>query len=150
MLDFSWFNTRPFHINSLGKTVWISVFLESVTLRFVKERCPEEHLPISIQSCHLLIEIYSQLIGIFFSQDHINKQTTWIDPRSGMPSSPPNQRNTSNWRHEDELGPLPECWEQRVHTDGRIFFIDHSKNHLEVVVIFKVIFKFFVQCGYRN
>lgn len=27
---------------------------------------------------------------------------------------------------EEELGPLPEGWEERVHTDGRIFFIDHS------------------------
>ncbi|CAG9795930.1 unnamed protein product [Diatraea saccharalis] len=26
----------------------------------------------------------------------------------------------------DELGPLPEGWEERVHTDGRIFFIDHN------------------------
>jgi hypothetical protein len=29
---------------------------------------------------------------------------------------------------EDELGSLPEGWEERVHTDGRIFFIDHSKS----------------------
>lgn len=28
---------------------------------------------------------------------------------------------------DDELGPLPEGWEERVHTDCRIFFIDHSK-----------------------
>lgn len=27
---------------------------------------------------------------------------------------------------EDELGPLPEGWEERLHSDGRIFFIDHS------------------------
>ncbi|XP_053634032.2 E3 ubiquitin-protein ligase Nedd-4 isoform X1 [Cherax quadricarinatus] len=66
--------------------------------------------------------------GRVFFIDHINKQTTWIDPRSGMPSSPPNQRHTNNWRHEDELGPLPEGWEQRVHTDGRIFFIDHKNR----------------------
>ena len=44
-----------------------------------------------------------------------------------MPSSPPNQRHVNSWRHEDELGALPEGWEQRVHTDNRIFFIDHSK-----------------------
>ena len=29
-------------------------------------------------------------------------------------------------RHQDDLGPLPEGWEERVHTDGRIFFIDHN------------------------
>ncbi|RXG73425.1 E3 ubiquitin-protein ligase Nedd-4 [Armadillidium vulgare] len=66
--------------------------------------------------------------GRVFFIDHLNKQTTWIDPRSGMPSSPPNQRHPTNWRHEDELGPLPEGWEQRVHTDGRTFFIDHKKR----------------------
>ncbi|XP_063840999.1 E3 ubiquitin-protein ligase NEDD4-like isoform X6 [Scylla paramamosain] len=66
--------------------------------------------------------------GRVFFIDHINKQTTWIDPRSGMPSSPPNQRHANNLKHEDELGPLPEGWEQRVHTDGRIFFIDHKKR----------------------
>ncbi|XP_042872289.1 E3 ubiquitin-protein ligase Nedd-4-like isoform X2 [Penaeus japonicus] len=66
--------------------------------------------------------------GRVFFIDHVNKQTTWIDPRSGMPSSPPNQRHANNWRHEDELGPLPEGWEQRVHTDGRIFFIDHKNR----------------------
>lgn len=66
--------------------------------------------------------------GRVFFIDHVNKQTTWIDPRSGMPSSPPNQRHANNWKHEDELGPLPEGWEQRVHTDGRIFFIDHKNR----------------------
>lgn len=27
---------------------------------------------------------------------------------------------------DGDLGSLPEGWEERVHTDGRIFFIDHS------------------------
>ncbi|XP_046399673.1 E3 ubiquitin-protein ligase Nedd-4 isoform X2 [Ischnura elegans] len=27
---------------------------------------------------------------------------------------------------DDGLGPLPEGWEERIHTDGRIFFIDHN------------------------
>lgn len=44
----------------------------------------------------------------------------------------PNQREAPNVARrvagpDDELGPLPEGWEERVHTDGRIFFIDHSK-----------------------
>lgn len=41
----------------------------------------------------------------------------------------PNQVQTPviNKRPEDDLGPLPEGWEERVHTDGRIFFIDHSE-----------------------
>ena len=27
---------------------------------------------------------------------------------------------------DDELSPLPEGWEERMHTDGRTFFIDHN------------------------
>lgn len=51
-----------------------------------------------------------------------------LSPHAPSPhASPPNQRHADNWKHEDELGPLPEGWEQRVHTDGRIFFIDHSE-----------------------
>lgn len=52
-----------------------------------------------------------------------------MDPRTGRASPMPNQVQTPvvNKRPEDDLGPLPEGWEERVHTDGRIFFIDHSK-----------------------
>lgn len=45
----------------------------------------------------------------------------------------PNQRashatvGTGGKKPDDDLGPLPEGWEERVHTDGRIFFIDHSE-----------------------
>jgi E3 ubiquitin-protein ligase NEDD4 len=66
--------------------------------------------------------------------------------RTGRPSALPSQSNVPNRRHEDDLGPLPEgfpssthvkkemsnqCfstlgWEERVHSDGRIFFIDHN------------------------
>jgi len=28
----------------------------------------------------------------------------------------------------DELGKLPDGWEQRKHHDGRTFFIDHVSN----------------------
>lgn len=39
----------------------------------------------------------------------------------------------------DDLGALPEGWEERVHTDGRIFFIDHSQythHHSLLYIIF--------------
>jgi E3 ubiquitin-protein ligase NEDD4 len=64
--------------------------------------------------------------GRVFFIDHINKKTTWVDPRSSRPSPLPSQGNVPNRRHQDDLGPLPEGWEERVHTDGRIFFIDHN------------------------
>jgi len=37
-------------------------------------------------------------------------------------------RSPGNKNFQDEaLGPLPEGWEERIHNDGRIFYIDHSK-----------------------
>jgi len=65
--------------------------------------------------------------GRLFFIDHLSKKTTWVDPRNSRPSPLPNQSNVPNIpRHQDDLGPLPEGWEERVHTDGRIFFIDHN------------------------
>lgn len=66
--------------------------------------------------------------GRVFFIDHNERATTWIDPRTGRPSSIPNHiaPSTTPRSDLDQLGPLPEGWEERVHTDGRIFFIDHS------------------------
>ncbi|XP_045501917.1 E3 ubiquitin-protein ligase NEDD4 isoform X2 [Colias croceus] len=69
--------------------------------------------------------------GRIFFIDHNNKTTTWVDPRTGCASSLPSTavrpEVTATVEGEaDELGPLPEGWEERVHTDGRIFFIDHN------------------------
>ncbi|XP_036139488.1 E3 ubiquitin-protein ligase Nedd-4 isoform X1 [Monomorium pharaonis] len=66
--------------------------------------------------------------GRIFFIDHNERATTWIDPRTGRPSSIPNHiaPSTTSRGDLDQLGPLPEGWEERVHTDGRIFFIDHN------------------------
>lgn len=64
--------------------------------------------------------------GRVFFINHLDKKTTWVDPRNSRPSPLPSQSNVPNRRHQDDLGPLPEGWEERVHTDGRIFFIDHN------------------------
>ncbi|XP_031847586.1 E3 ubiquitin-protein ligase Nedd4 isoform X3 [Nomia melanderi] len=66
--------------------------------------------------------------GRVFFIDHCARTTTWIDPRTGRPSSIPNHiaPSTTPRSDLDQLGPLPEGWEERVHTDGRIFFIDHN------------------------
>ncbi|XP_055376199.1 E3 ubiquitin-protein ligase Nedd-4 isoform X2 [Condylostylus longicornis] len=61
--------------------------------------------------------------GRTFFIDHTAKKTTWIDPRTGRASPMPNQTSR---RVEDDLGPLPEGWEERVHSDGRVFYIDHN------------------------
>ncbi|XP_045537381.1 E3 ubiquitin-protein ligase Nedd-4 [Papilio machaon] len=64
--------------------------------------------------------------GRIFFIDHNQKTTTWIDPRTGCASSLPTAAGSSSAAEADELGALPEGWEERVHTDGRIFFIDHN------------------------
>ncbi|XP_060874230.1 E3 ubiquitin-protein ligase NEDD4 isoform X3 [Metopolophium dirhodum] len=71
--------------------------------------------------------------GRTFFIDHNTRATTWVDPRTGRASSMPNQsqppaadRVVSTSAYNDELEPLPEGWEERVHADGRIFFIDHN------------------------
>jgi len=66
--------------------------------------------------------------GRVFFIDHNTKKTSWIDPRTGVPSLAPGAPQASQWKHRDELGALPDGWEQRVHSDGRIFFIDHKKR----------------------
>jgi hypothetical protein len=76
--------------------------------------------------------------GRVFFIDHCNKATSWVDPRTGCASPMPNTATTLD-RHEDELGPLPEGWEERVHSDGRIFFIDHNTR---IVSYCKLIKKF--------
>ena len=67
--------------------------------------------------------------GRVFFIDHVNKVTTWVDPRTSKPSAVPGKGKVVNkpkFTSVDDLGPLPDSWEERVHTDGRIFFIDHS------------------------
>lgn len=60
--------------------------------------------------------------GRMFFIDHNERKTSWVDPRTGRASPMPSQTRPP----EDDLGSLPEGWEERVHSDGRIFFIDHN------------------------
>ncbi|XP_031411071.1 E3 ubiquitin-protein ligase NEDD4 [Meleagris gallopavo] len=57
-----------------------------------------------------------------FFIDHNTKTTTWEDPRLKIPAHL--RRKTS--LDPVDLGPLPPGWEERTHTDGRIFFINHN------------------------
>lgn len=72
--------------------------------------------------------------GRMFFIDHNERATSWVDPRTGraspMPHAPASQLPRLRQQPADELGPLPEGWEERMHSDGRIFFIDHSKCYI--------------------
>lgn len=70
--------------------------------------------------------------GRMFFIDHNSRKTTWRDPRihhhpslSSSPSMSPEIGRSARLAHAD-LGPLPDGWEERVHTDGRVFYIDHE------------------------
>uniref|UniRef100_A0A452HG23 E3 ubiquitin-protein ligase n=1 Tax=Gopherus agassizii TaxID=38772 RepID=A0A452HG23_9SAUR len=60
--------------------------------------------------------------------DHNSRTTTWVkpvvqeDPRLKIPA---HLRKKTSLDPVD-LGPLPPGWEERTHTDGRIFYINHN------------------------
>ncbi|XP_018110947.1 E3 ubiquitin-protein ligase NEDD4 isoform X3 [Xenopus laevis] len=62
-----------------------------------------------------------------FYINHVTKTTTWEDPRLKIPvqlrPKPPIDLS--------DLGPLPPGWEERSHTDGRVFYIDHSTKQTQ-------------------
>lgn len=63
-----------------------------------------------------------------------NNKTTFKDPRTGEETPIPNgseeehQRISLSTQISDNLGPLPDGWEERLAEDGRIFFIDHENK----------------------
>ncbi|XP_038646513.1 E3 ubiquitin-protein ligase NEDD4-like isoform X9 [Scyliorhinus canicula] len=57
-----------------------------------------------------------------FFIDHNSRTTTWEDPRLKYPV---HLRGKASLDPND-LGPLPPGWEERIHLDGRSFFIDHN------------------------
>uniref|UniRef100_A0A5F9DNE1 E3 ubiquitin-protein ligase NEDD4 n=1 Tax=Oryctolagus cuniculus TaxID=9986 RepID=A0A5F9DNE1_RABIT len=58
-----------------------------------------------------------------FFIDHNTKTTTWEDPRLKIPA---HLRGKAPLDSSSDLGPLPPGWEERTHTDGRIFYINHN------------------------
>nr|KAF6423168.1 NEDD4 like E3 ubiquitin protein ligase [Rousettus aegyptiacus] len=59
-----------------------------------------------------------------FFIDHNTKTTTWEDPRLKFPV---HMRSKAPLNPND-LGPLPPGWEERIHLDGRTFYIDHNSK----------------------
>ncbi|XP_012371889.1 E3 ubiquitin-protein ligase NEDD4 isoform X1 [Octodon degus] len=58
-----------------------------------------------------------------FYIDHNTKTTTWEDPRLKIPAQ---LRGKAPLESASDLGPLPPGWEERTHTDGRVFYINHN------------------------
>uniref|UniRef100_A0A8C6UJM3 E3 ubiquitin-protein ligase n=1 Tax=Neogobius melanostomus TaxID=47308 RepID=A0A8C6UJM3_9GOBI len=67
-------------------------------------------------------EVRSAPNGRPFFIDHNTKKTTWEDPRLRIPV----QMRRKPSLDPKDLGTLPPGWEERVHADGRIFYIDHN------------------------
>nr|CAI5867831.1 unnamed protein product [Callosobruchus analis] len=64
--------------------------------------------------------------GRTYYVNHMARTTQWERPTL---RSDPRAKVQHYYRvifDDDVLGPLPEGWEERVHSDGRIFFIDHN------------------------
>ncbi|XP_029435409.1 E3 ubiquitin-protein ligase NEDD4-like isoform X3 [Rhinatrema bivittatum] len=61
-----------------------------------------------------------------FFIDHNSKTTTWEDPRLKFPV----HLRTKASLNPNDLGPLPPGWEERIHLDGRTFYIDHRNQVL--------------------
>ncbi|XP_055291562.1 E3 ubiquitin-protein ligase NEDD4 isoform X2 [Moschus berezovskii] len=69
--------------------------------------------------------------GRSYYVDHNCRTTTWIkptvqeDPRLKIPA---HLRGKTSLDSSSDLGPLPPGWEERTHTDGRIFYINHNNK----------------------
>ncbi|CAL8068189.1 unnamed protein product [Calicophoron daubneyi] len=67
--------------------------------------------------------------GRRFFINHNEQKTTWDDPRLQRPLSHTIGgllKEDADRRAMKDLGPLPPGWEERVHTNGRIFYINHN------------------------
>uniref|UniRef100_A0A3P9MUN1 E3 ubiquitin-protein ligase n=1 Tax=Poecilia reticulata TaxID=8081 RepID=A0A3P9MUN1_POERE len=69
-------------------------------------------------------EVRSAPNGRPFFINHNTKMTTWEDPRLRIPA----QRRRTGSLDPKDLGPLPPGWEERIHSDGRIFYINHKAD----------------------
>uniref|UniRef100_A0A8C6WLW9 Yes1 associated transcriptional regulator n=1 Tax=Neogobius melanostomus TaxID=47308 RepID=A0A8C6WLW9_9GOBI len=76
--------------------------------------------------------------------NHVDKTTTWHDPRLAQVQSAAAQHPLSTAgppAHTHTLSPLPEGWEQAVTGDGEVYYIDHINKATSWVNPFATIVK---------
>uniref|UniRef100_A0A8C7GM45 E3 ubiquitin-protein ligase n=1 Tax=Oncorhynchus kisutch TaxID=8019 RepID=A0A8C7GM45_ONCKI len=89
-----------------------------------------QHSPGSQRECGFMPagwEVRNAPNGKPFFIDHNTKTTSWEDPRLKIPV---HMRRRPSLDPTD-LGPMPPGWEERVHSDGRIFYIDHNTKNTQ-------------------
>uniref|UniRef100_A0A674F0E0 E3 ubiquitin-protein ligase n=1 Tax=Salmo trutta TaxID=8032 RepID=A0A674F0E0_SALTR len=89
-----------------------------------------QHSPGSQRECGFMPagwEVRNAPNGKPFFIDHNTKTTSWEDPRLKIPV---HMRRRPSLDPTD-LGPMPPGWEERVHSDGRIFYIDHNMKNTQ-------------------
>lgn len=66
--------------------------------------------------------------GSFYYVDHNTQRSTWVHPNriQQVRVSGPEQLAKVYQASVQQLGPLPQGWEMRLHTDGRVYFVDHN------------------------
>uniref|UniRef100_A0A4W5M8L5 HECT-type E3 ubiquitin transferase n=1 Tax=Hucho hucho TaxID=62062 RepID=A0A4W5M8L5_9TELE len=110
-----------------------AVLSQNVTVYQPPMLSPEgspQHSPGSQRECGLMPagwEVRNAPNGKPFFIDHNTKTTSWEDPRLKIPVHVRRRPSLD----PTDLGPMPPGWEERVHSDGRIFYIDHNTKNTQ-------------------
>ncbi|XP_052337971.1 E3 ubiquitin-protein ligase NEDD4-like isoform X1 [Oncorhynchus keta] len=139
--------SRPYYVNHNSRiTTWtrplIQITSEAAAQALLSQNAtvyqppmlpPEgspQHSPGSQRECGFMPagwEVRNAPNGKPFFIDHNTKTTSWEDPRLKIPV---HMRRRPSLDPTD-LGPMPPGWEERVHSDGRIFYIDHNTKNTQ-------------------
>ncbi|XP_047219264.1 E3 ubiquitin-protein ligase NEDD4a isoform X2 [Girardinichthys multiradiatus] len=119
---------RRYYVNHITRTTtWVRPVIQSSSPPSVRpgessQPRPSAEATPEFGSMPMGWEVRSAPNGRPFFIDHNTKTTTWDDPRLRIPV---HMRRTGSLDPND-LGPLPPGWEERIHSDGRVFYIDHN------------------------
>uniref|UniRef100_H3CPZ6 HECT-type E3 ubiquitin transferase n=1 Tax=Tetraodon nigroviridis TaxID=99883 RepID=H3CPZ6_TETNG len=83
--------------------------------------------PLTFSWCPQLRPPYNNTLGALL---HRARRTFWNYQEDPRLKYPVHMRNKNSIEPGD-LGPLPPGWEERVHSDGRTFYIDHNTRNTQ-------------------